>query len=62
MRVSCQADVVFTADPETGQRRYRVQFRLFDKAESIRQVIRDYGPDPNQWPYWSRRKQLREDH
>jgi hypothetical protein len=54
-RVSCSADVVRDA---AG--RYRVQFTLFDKTESIREVVRRYGPDPNQWPYFSRRKRPRE--
>lgn len=50
-RISCQAQVVRDEDGL-----YRVQFRLFDKRESIRQVIRDYGPDPNKWPYYAKRK------
>lgn len=54
-RISCQADVV-TVTGEDGVRSYHVQFRLFDKAEAIRQVIATYGPDPNQWPYYARRK------
>jgi hypothetical protein len=54
-RVSCSADVVRDAEG-----RYRVQFQLFDKTESIREVVRRYGPDPNLWPYFSKRKRPRE--
>ncbi len=50
-RISCQAEVVRDEDGLL-----RVQFALFDKRESIRQVIRDYGPDPNKWPYYAKRK------
>lgn len=53
-RISCQAHVV-----KDAAGRFRVQFRLFDKMESIRQVVRDYGPDPNTWPYFARRKRLK---
>ena len=54
-RISCQADVV-TVTGDGGARSYHVQFRLFDKAEAMREVIAKYGPDPNQWPYYGRRK------
>lgn len=54
-RISCSADVV-TVTGEDGRRVYHVQFRLFDKAEAIRQVVAKYGPDPNKWPYFAKRK------
>jgi len=50
-RISCQAEVV-----RDGEGFLRVQYRLFDKRESIRQVILDHGPDPNKWPYFAKRK------
>lgn len=59
-RISCRADVVTVTDPATGRKQWAVQFTLFDKAESIREVVRKYGSDPNQWPYYARRKQLKE--
>lgn len=59
-RISCEADVVLWADPADGKGKYRVQFRLFDKRESMRHVVLKYGPDPNKWPYFARRKQLKE--
>lgn len=34
----------------------RVQFRVMDKQEAIRAVVQKYGPDPNQWPYFAKRK------
>lgn len=34
----------------------RVQFRVMDKRESMRAVVQRYGPDPNNWPYFARRK------
>lgn len=55
-RLGCRAEVVLDAE-----KKYRVQFSLFDKHEALREVISRYGPDPNSWPYWSRRKKLRED-
>lgn len=58
-RVSCQADVVLWTDPRDGIRKYRVQFRLMDKRESMRAIVRKYGPDPNKWPYFARRKRLK---
>jgi hypothetical protein len=58
-RISCQADVVLWTDPADSIRKYRVQFRLMDKRESMRAVVRRYGPDPNNWPYFGRRKQLK---
>lgn len=58
-RVGCRADVVLWTDPADGIRKYRVQFRLFDKREAMRQVVLTYGPDPNNWPYYARRKRLR---
>jgi len=60
-RISCQASIVWWTDPGDGKRKLKVQFTLFDKAEAVREVVRKYGPDPNKWPYYSRRKQLRED-
>lgn len=59
MRISCRADVVLWKDPADGIKKYRVQFRLFDKRESVRHVVQKYGPDPNKWPYYARRKQLK---
>ena len=59
-RISCQADVVWWTDPADSIRKLRVQFRLMDKRESMRAVVRKYGPDPNNWPYFARRKQLKE--
>lgn len=58
-RVSCRADVVVWTDPADGKQKYRVEFRMMDKREAMRAVIAKYGPDPNQWPYFSRRKQLK---
>lgn len=58
-RISCQADVVLWEDPADGKKKYRVQFRLFDKREAMRHVVAKYGPDPNLWPYFARRKQLK---
>lgn len=54
-RISCRADVVRVTSPQ-GKPMYAVQFRLHDKQESMRHVIARYGPDPNQWPYFSKRK------
>lgn len=59
-RISCRADVVTVPGPD-GKRLYAVQFTLHDKAEAIRAVIDKYGPDPNNWPYFSKRKQSREE-
>jgi hypothetical protein len=58
-RVSCQADVVEWTDPATGQKHLRVQFRLMDKREAMRFIIRRYGPDTTKWPYHAKRKQLK---
>jgi len=58
-RVSCSADVVLWTDPHDGIAKYCVQFRLYDKREAMRTVVLKYGPDPNKWPYYARRKQLR---
>jgi hypothetical protein len=58
-RISCQADVVLWTDPADGIAKHCVQFRLMDKREAIRSVVQKYGPDPNKWPYFSRRKQLK---
>ena len=58
-RISCQAEVVLWKDPADGIRKYRVQFRLMDKREAMRAVVRKYGPDPNTWPYFARRKRLK---
>jgi hypothetical protein len=55
-RISCRADVVRVP----GEKGYRVQFRMFDKREAMRAVVQRYGPDPNQWPYYARRKRLKE--
>lgn len=58
-RISCRADVVLWTDPADGRQKYCVQFQLHDKREAIRAVVAKYGPDPNKWPYFSRRKQLK---
>lgn len=64
-RISCDAGpgeetgIVTVTDPENGRRRWAVQFRLHDKKEAIRLVVQRYGPDPNQWPYFARRKERR---
>lgn len=34
----------------------RVQFRVMDKKEAMRAVVQKYGPDPNKWPYYAKRK------
>jgi hypothetical protein len=34
----------------------RIQFRVMDKREAMRAVVAKYGPDPNKWPYFARRK------
>jgi hypothetical protein len=34
----------------------RVQFRVMDKKEAMRAVVAQYGPDPNNWPYYAKRK------
>lgn len=57
-RISCQADVVLWTDPADGRKKYRVEFRLFDKREAMRAVVKKYGPDPNKWPYFARRKKI----
>lgn len=36
--------------------RLRVQFRVMDKQEAMRAVVAKYGPDPNKWPYFARRR------
>ena len=59
-RISCRADVVTVTDPKTGARKWAVQFTLMDKREAIRAVVQKYGPDPNKWPYYAKRKQLKE--
>lgn len=59
-RISCQAHVVTVSDPKTGAKKWAVQFRLMDKAEAMRAVVERYGPDPNQWPYFARRKKRTE--
>jgi len=59
-RISCRADVVTVTDPTTGRKRWAVQFTLMDKREAMRAVIAKYGPDPNRWPYFAKRKQLKE--
>jgi hypothetical protein len=58
-RTSCRADVVLWTDPADGRQKYCVQFKVMDKRESMRWVVATYGPDPNQWPYFARRKQLK---
>jgi hypothetical protein len=53
-RVSCQANIV----REHGGKLH-VEFTLFDKAEAIRAHVERHGTDPNAWPYFARRKQLK---
>lgn len=50
-RLSVQAEIVRDAEGFL-----RVQFRVMDKRESMRAVVQKYGPDPNQWPYFAKRK------
>lgn len=59
-RLGVTADIVSVAEPDTGRLYYAVQFRVFDKRAAMREVVRKYGPDPNNWPYFARRKQLKE--
>lgn len=54
-RISCQADIVKDAEGKL-----RVQFRMMDKKESMRHMVRKYGPDAGRWPYQPKRKQLKE--
>ena len=54
MRISCQARLVM------HQGHVRVEFRFFDKKEAIREVIAKYGPDPDDWPYYAKRKKAKE--
>lgn len=54
MRLSCRADIVRHKDGTL-----RVQVTLRDKRIGIQHVIRTYGPDPANWPYHAKRKQLR---
>lgn len=53
-RISCKADVV-----KDGSRRFRTEFRFFDKRESVRAVVAKYGPDPSKWPYQARAKKYK---
>ncbi len=53
-RVSCQAKIV-----RGHGGKLRVQFTLFGKAEAIRAHVERHGADPNEWPYYARRKQLK---
>lgn len=54
-RLSMQAVPVRDAD-----NLLRVQFRVMDKREAMRAVVQKYGPDPNAWPYFSKRKRDKE--
>lgn len=56
-RISCSASVVSVTDA-SGAKRYAVQFRFMDKREAMRAVVQKYGPDPNAWPYFAKRKTL----
>lgn len=56
MRLSCQAHVV-----KDAKGRLRVQARFFDKQESMREVVRRYGPDPSKWPYQSKARKVKTD-
>lgn len=55
MRLSCQAHIV-----KDSQRRLRVEVRIFDKKEAMREVVAKYGPDPSKWPYQAKARKLRE--
>ena len=57
-RISCRADVVTVTSAE-GKKQYAVQFQLHDKAEAVRAVVQKYGPDPNNWPYFAKRKKMK---
>jgi len=50
-RIGCHAHIV------RHNNHVRVEFRFFDKRESMRQVVATYGPDPSAWPYnpWARK-------
>jgi hypothetical protein len=50
-RLSVQAEIV-----RDEERFIRVQFRVMDKKEAMRAVVQKYGPDPNKWPYYAKRK------
>lgn len=50
-RLSVQASPV-----RDGEGFLRVQFRVMDKQEAMRAVVAKYGPDPNLWPYYAKRK------
>ncbi|HLK00480.1 MAG TPA: hypothetical protein VKU39_11305 [Streptosporangiaceae bacterium] len=50
-RLSVQAK---TVRDEEGM--LRVQFRVMDKRDAMRAVVQKYGPDPNKWPYFAKRK------
>lgn len=54
-RVGCQAKLVMV------NAHVRVQFKFFDKAEAIRQVVATYGPDPSKWPYFAKARTVKED-
>lgn len=58
-RISCKAYVVLETDPADGRKKYCVEYQLFDKREATRSVAAEYGPDPNNWPYNPRSKQLK---
>jgi hypothetical protein len=53
-RVSCQAKLVRL----NGH--IRVEFKFFDKRESMREVVAKYGPDPSKWPYNPWAKKIKE--
>lgn len=50
-RLSVQAEPVRDEDGFI-----RVQFRVMDKRDAMRAVVQKYGPDPNKWPYFAKRK------
>jgi hypothetical protein len=52
-RVGCTAKIVKGPDGVLC-----VQYRVFDKQEAMRYVIQQYGPDPETWPYFAKRKKL----
>lgn len=58
-RVGAQADAVKKTDPASGKVTWHVQFTIFDKREAMRAVVQRYGPDPNKWPYFARRRELK---
>lgn len=53
-RVGCQAKIV-----RGYGGKLHVQFALFDKDAAIAAHLERHGTDPNEWPYFARRRQLK---